>query len=53
MEATEKQLGSEGQVLIRYSGTEPKIRVLVEGKDHSYVDDQASKIADSITNQIG
>ena len=53
IEATEKQLGSEGQVLIRYSGTEPKIRVLVEGKDDSYVDDQASKIADSITNQIG
>ena len=53
IEETEKRLGDEGQVLIRYSGTEPKIRILVEGKDHAYVESQASKIADSIHNQIG
>ena len=53
IEETEKSLGDEGQVLIRYSGTEPKIRILVEGKDHAYVESQASKIADSIHNQIG
>ena len=53
IEETEKSLGNEGQVLIRYSGTEPKIRILVEGKDHAYVESQASKIADSIHNQIG
>ena len=53
IEETEKTLGDEGQVLIRYSGTEPKIRILVEGKDHAYVESQASKIADSIHNQIG
>ena len=53
IEETEKSLGDEGQVLIRYSGTEPKIRILVEGKDHTYVESQASKIADSIHNQIG
>ena len=53
IEETEKTLGDEGQVLIRYSGTEPKIRILVEGKDQTYVESQASKIADSIHNQIG
>ena len=53
IEETEKSLGDEGQVLIRYSGTEPKIRILVEGKDQTYVESQASKIADSIHNQIG
>ena len=53
IEETEKTLGDEGQVLIRYSGTESKIRILVEGKDQTYVESQASKIADSIHNQIG
>ena len=46
-------LGDEGQVLIRYSGTEPKIRILIEGKDQEFVDSQATKIADAIRQQIG
>ena len=30
--AIERQLGAEGRVLLRPSGTEPKVRVMVEGK---------------------
>tara|TARA_Y100001960_G_scaffold255832_1_gene274152 strand:+ start:528 stop:1910 length:1383 start_codon:yes stop_codon:yes gene_type:complete len=53
IEKTQAKLGEHGRVLIRYSGTEPKIRILVEGKDEEYVISQATKIAESIQDEIG
>ena len=49
----EKELGDAGRVLIRYSGTEPKIRVMVEGKDADYVNTKADEIAAAIGAEIG
>lgn len=50
---TEKKLGDYGRVLLRYSGTEPLIRLLIEGRDVEYLEAQADKIASSILAQIG
>jgi phosphoglucosamine mutase len=50
---TEAQLGSAGRVLLRYSGTESLIRLLLEGKDGAYLEAQADKIAAAIMAQIG
>jgi Phosphomannomutase len=38
------ELGSEGRVLIRASGTEPLIRVMVEGKDFALVERCAERL---------
>jgi phosphoglucosamine mutase len=49
----EKKLGKEGRVLVRYSGTEPKVRVLVEGPDKKLIENHASGIAAELKKAIG
>lgn len=53
VEETEKKLGNLGRVLLRYSGTESLIRLLIEGRDPDYIEAQASRIAEAIQKQIG
>ncbi|MFL6584755.1 MAG: phosphoglucosamine mutase [Chthoniobacterales bacterium] len=50
---TEKELSGKGRVLLRYSGTEPKIRLLIEGRELAQIDRQANRIADAIQSAIG
>ena len=50
---TEKKLGDYGRVLLRYSGTESLIRLLIEGRDVEYLEAQADKIASAVLAQIG
>ncbi len=48
VQAVEKVLGDDGRVLLRASGTEPLIRVMVEGKRADLVEKQAKKLAQEV-----
>ena len=48
----EEELGDAGRVLIRPSGTEPLIRVMVEGPDLAQIDGIARRIADAIQKNL-
>ena len=45
-----EKFAGEGRVLIRPSGTEPKVRVMIEGKDKKQIDAEAKKLAELIQN---
>ncbi len=46
------QLAGDGRILVRASGTEPLIRIMVEGKSHQQISDMANLIADTIRNRL-
>ena len=48
IEDLEKEFAGNGRVLIRPSGTEPLVRVMIEGKDINVIETKAKKIADMI-----
>ncbi len=49
----ERAFGSSGRVLVRFSGTEPVARVMVEGPDLARVEEFTNRIATAIQKEIG
>ena len=48
----EEKFAGEGRVLIRPSGTEPLVRVMIEGKNRTQIEEEAKKLAELIMNTM-
>ena len=46
------KLGNRGRVLVRYSGTQPLLRVMVEGPDQELIERYCSDICNSIKQNL-
>ncbi len=52
IEAAEKELGNNGRVLVRASGTEPLVRVMLEGRDMEQIERLADTIAQVVEERL-
>ena len=52
IEKLEKEFAGNGRVLIRPSGTEPLVRVMIEGEDQNYISKKANEIAKLIEKKL-
>jgi phosphoglucosamine mutase len=52
MRRVEDRLAGEGRLLVRYSGTEPLLRVMIEGKDQQQIQSWAAEIANAVREHL-
>jgi phosphoglucosamine mutase len=52
IQAAEKKLGKEGRIVVRFSGTEPKVRIMIEGPDEAEIKAHADSIADALRTAL-
>lgn len=52
VEAAKKQLGTRGRVVVRPSGTEPLLRVMIEGEDESEIGGLAESVAEVLRERL-
>lgn len=48
----ESELGEDGRVLVRVSGTEPLVRVMLEGKDKKLIEKLCDEIAEVVRERL-
>jgi phosphoglucosamine mutase len=53
IEEAERRLGSRGRVLVRYSGTEPLLRIMMEGPERTEIESLAKSVEDAARAAIG
>jgi phosphoglucosamine mutase len=53
IETVQTRVDGGGRVLIRYSGTEPLLRIMIEGKDKGEIASWAGEIAEAVRNHLG
>ncbi|HET7694930.1 MAG TPA: phosphoglucosamine mutase [Vicinamibacterales bacterium] len=53
LDRVEARLAGQGRLLVRYSGTEPLLRVMIEGKDQQEIQGWAREIAESVKQHLG
>ena len=53
IDRVEGRLAGEGRLLVRYSGTEPLLRVMIEGRDQQEIQAWARDIADTVKEHLG
>ena len=53
IKSVEEKLGNRGRVLVRFSGTEPLLRVMLEGEDEKEISIMAEEIADCAKSALG
>ena len=51
--AVEERLGRDGRLVLRYSGTEPLARIMIEGPEQRMIDDLAEELAVAIRRELG
>jgi phosphoglucosamine mutase len=53
MSRVEKRLSGNGRLLVRYSGTEPLLRVMIEGQDQREIQEWAAEIVSTVKEHLG
>ena len=53
IQSIDQELGSAGRMVVRYSGTEMKARVMIEGPDHDNIERMAKELGEIIKSKLG
>jgi phosphoglucosamine mutase len=51
--SVENRLGEDGRLVLRYSGTEPLARIMIEGPEQEMIDALAEELAVAIRGELG